>query len=633
MKLISFDVETRGVDVGYGLQPARAENGEAWLTMCAMANDKGAMGYMKPTANQLRQWLNRCAETKTNIVAWNAPFDMAWLIAMGLREEVFANKWLDAMLLWKHLTNSPEWSTLGPKSYSLKAAVAEFLPHEAGYEQDINFETDDPEELAALFEYNKKDASFTYALTQKFLGEMTEKQKRSALLEAVCLPMVAESFVQGVTIDVEAAEKLRKKLTEDADVALVTLKLQTCDQDIDESVIASPTKLRKVLYENWGLKAPKQTPKGADSTDRDALSQLAVVDNRAKLLNDHREAKNNCTKFAEGALRSAEYNGDNIARPQPRVFGTYTGRMTYSSKVGRGKSERQSGIALHQWKRAADFRDIITVPDGYTLMEFDFSGQEFRWMAVQSGDEQMLQLCMPGEDAHAYMGSRVSKEDYRRFCKLYAEKVAGYKDKRQLGKVANLSLQYRTSAKTLVTVARVQYGLTLTPKEAEIIHGTYITSYPRVSEYWRNQIKRAKQDGWVETITGRRIHVGTEDEWFRLVPSKEEDGSYVEIDNSWKATSTSINFPIQGSGADQKYLALAILKNKLSEFDGHFYFELHDGVYMIIPDKNVERAFVEIGKCLSNLPYKQAWGVDLPILFPVDGKIGKSWGTMYEPEF
>lgn len=632
MRLVSFDVETRGVDEGFGLQPARAANGEAWLTMCAMANDKGAVGYMKPTASQLRVWLNKCAETKTNIVAWNAPFDMAWLIAMGLREEVFANKWLDAMLLWKHLTNAPEWSSKGPKSYSLKAAVAEFMPHFAGYEENIDFNTDDPEELQALFEYNKKDATFTYHLTNLFLSQMNEKQKRCALLEAVCLPMVAESFVQGVVIDVDAAEKLRKKLTEDADVALVTLKLQTCDQDIDESVIASPTKLRKVLYENWGLKAPKQTPKGADSTDRDALSQLAVVDNRAKLLNDHREAKNNCTKFAEGALNSAAYNGDNIARPQPRVFGTYTGRMTYSSKVGRGKNERPSGIALHQWKRATEFRDIIAVPDGYTLMEFDFSGQEFRWMAVQSGDEQMLQLCMPGEDAHAYMGSRVSKEDYRRFCKLYAEKVAGYKDKRQLGKVANLSLQYRTSAKTLVTVARVQYGLTLTPKEAEIIHGTYITSYPRVSEYWRNQIKLVKQDGWVETITGRRIHVGTEDEWFRLVPSKDEDGSYVEIDNSWKATSTSINFPIQGSGADQKYLALAILKNLLPKYEGRFYFELHDGLFVIIPDKYADKAVHDIHHTLSNLPYKQAWGVDLPIQFPVDAKTGKSWGQLQELE-
>lgn len=630
MKLVSFDVETRGVDVGYGLQPFRAKSGDAWLTMCAMANDKGSMGYMKPTVGQLRQWLDRCAATKTNIVAWNAPFDMAWLIALGLREEVFANKWLDGMLLWKHLTNAPEWSNKGEKSYSLKAAVAKFMPEHAGYEQDIDFNTDDPEELAKLFAYCKKDANFTYHLTNRFLHEMTDKQKRCAMIEAVCLPMVAESFVQGVVIDVPAAESLRQKLTEDADVAIVTLKLKTCDEEVDESVIASPVKLRKVLYENWGLKAPKQTPKGADSTDRDALSQLAEVDERAKLLNDHREAKNNCTKFAEGAIRSAAYNGDNVARPQPRVFGTYTGRMTYSSKVGRGKNERPSGIALHQWKRDKAFRNIITVPEGYTLMEFDFSGQEFRWMAVQSGDQKMLELCQPGEDAHGYMGGKIGDVSYEDMRMLLADGNKEAKDLRQLGKVANLSLQYRTSAKTLVRVARVQYGLTITQRQAEAILGNYLTSYTRVPEYWKSQIKLVKEQGWVETITGRRIHVGDESQWLRMIPKKDNPQEWDEIDNVWKATSTAINFPIQGSGACQKYLALAILKNMLPKFDARFYFELHDGLFVIVPDARAENAYYEIRDALSNLPYKQAWGVDLPIQFPVDSKMGKSWGQLVE---
>lgn len=630
MKLVSFDVETRGTEEGFGLQPFRVEAGEAWLTMCAMANDKGTVGYLKPTKDQLKKWLDRCAETKTNIVAWNAPFDMAWLIAMGLREEVFANKWLDAMLLWKHLTNAPEWSGKGEKSYSLKAAVAKYMPEHAGYEENIDFNTDDPEELQKLFEYNKKDALFTYNLTHLFLDQMTDKQRRCALIEAVCLPMVAESFVQGVVIDVPAAESLRKKLSEDADVALVTLKLQTCDEDVDESVIASPMKLRKLLYENWKLRPPKQTPKGADSTDRDALSQLAEVDGRAALLNAHREAKNNCTKFAEGALNSAEYNADNISRPQPRVFGTYTGRMTYSSKVGRGKNERPSGIALHQWKRDQKFRDIISVPDGYTLMEFDFAGQEFRWMAVMADDRQMLELCAPGEDAHGYMGGRIGSVSYDDMKMLVSNGDKEAKSLRQLGKVGNLSCQYRTSAKTLRQVARVQYGLNLTEMEASAIHANYQTSYPGVPEYWKRQIKLVKQQGWIDTITGRRIHVGYPDEWIRWVPKKDNPQEFTELDNTWKATSTAINFPIQGSGADQKYLALAILKNKLPEYNGRFYFELHDGLFVIIPDAYADRAVHEIRDTLSNLPYKQAWGVNLPIQFPVDAKMGKSWGQLVE---
>ena len=245
MKLVAFDVETRGTEMGYGLQPFRARTGEAWLTMCAMVDDQDEVSLMKPTAATLRRWLKECDENGVTIVGWNTPFDMAWLIAMGLREEVFACKWLDAMLLWKHLTSTPEWTGLAPKSYGLKNAVALHYPDEAGYEKDINFETDDPSELASLAEYNVKDAAFTLRLATHFLQRLNKAQKRNALIEAACLPMVAESYVQGIVMDHSAAQDLAKKLTDDANVAMVTLKVTTQD-DVDETVLASPTKLRKL---------------------------------------------------------------------------------------------------------------------------------------------------------------------------------------------------------------------------------------------------------------------------------------------------------------------------------------------------------------------------------------------------
>ena len=97
MKLVAFDVETRGTEDGYGLQPFRARNNTAWLTMCAMADESSVTGIMSPTVIQLKEWLHDCAANNLVITAWNAAFDMAWLIALGLREEVFACKWLAAM--------------------------------------------------------------------------------------------------------------------------------------------------------------------------------------------------------------------------------------------------------------------------------------------------------------------------------------------------------------------------------------------------------------------------------------------------------------------------------------------------------------------------------------------------------
>ena len=631
MKLAAFDVETRGVDVGYGLQPFRAKTGEAWLTMCAIASEAGVVGRMRPTTEWLRKWLRGMSCTKTRIVGWNTPFDMAWLIALGLRDEVFACDWLDGMNLWRHLTASPEWTGLAPKSYGLKAAVAEHLSGFAGYEEGIDFETDDPEELAKLLTYNKKDALFTLTLATGFLRQMTEAQKRCALIEAACLPMVAEAMVEGIVADRDAAQELAVKLDEQAKVAMVKLVFETGDS-VDEAILASPIKLRKLLYKDWGLPVVKFTDKGAESTDRDALTQLAPLDNRAGLLNEFREARNNRTKFALGAVNSLDYNGDGRVRPSPKVYGTYTGRMTYGSKILRGKDERPTGVALHQWKRAKDFRDIIVVPDGYTLLEFDFAGQEFRWMAVMSKDPTMLGLCEPGEDAHGYMGARIGDWRYNDIRKVLADiEHADYqraKDLRQLGKVANLSLQYRTSPNALIRVARTGYQMNLSTVEAKAIHGTYRMTYPNVQRYWERQIKDARIQGWVETVAGRRVHVGQGATWVQF--RELEDGRIEASDNTWGCESTAINFPIQGSGADQKYLALLMLKDYLPRVNGRFYFELHDGLFVIVPDAYAERAVAEIKPLLSTLPYKKAWGVDLPIQFPVDAKMGKTWGQLKE---
>jgi DNA polymerase-1 len=298
--------------------------------------------------------------------------------------------------------------------------------------------------------------------------------------------------------------------------------------------------------------------------------------------------------------------------------------MTYSGSILRGKSKKPTGVPLHQWKRAKEFRDLIKAPEGYTLLEFDFSGQEFRWMAVLSDDQTMLEMCADGEDAHSYMGAQVHNTDYKRLCKLNAEGDKAAKEIRQLGKVANLSLQYRTSAATLVRVARVSYGLTLTEMEAKATHATYRTTYPNVPIYWKQQTEKVATDGWVETKAGRRINVGKASTWF----TTHADGTI--SDNKWSCESTAINFPIQGSGADQKYLALAVLRSYLPKVDGKFYFELHDGIFVIVPDRYTDKAVQDIRQLLSNLPYEKAWGVKLPIQFPVDAKKGKSWGELKE---
>ena len=648
--LTAFDVETAGSQDLFALQPFRAVAGEAWLTSCAVAYwEAGEIvteAIDTPTPAQLAAWLDAVLAAGHRVVCWNAPFDVAWLLALakrhpehGIREKVFAVRWLDGMLLYRHKHNAPRYRPEGRISMGLKAAVTLYYPEHAAYADGIDFADTGPEAMAARLIYNQQDSRFTLGIVTQLLAELPPEVVRSALIEATSIALVADSIVEGLRIDTEAAALVGERMDAQRKVAFVKLKMNH-PSDIDEKVLGSPLKLRKLLFDTWGLTPVTLTDTGEDSTDKETLLTLGLDDPRAMLVHQYREATYLKAKFATGLLGSdaldpktglmihsvgsVEYNGDGMTRPQARIFAAYTGRMSYSSKVGRGVAEQPSGCAIHQWKRGPEYRRIITAPEGYDLIELDFAGQEFRWMAVLSGDPTMLGLCEPGEDAHAFMAARVVGEQYETLRDLNAAGDKAAKAKRQLGKVANLSLQYRTSPKTLVSVAAIQHGVKITLEEARAIHATYLSTYRGVRPYWKKQIAFGRNLHYVETLAGRRVHLGHPDTWKWL------DAQGVQQDYTWSHESTTINFPIQGVGADQKYLALLVAKNYLPTVGGRFYMELHDGVFFVVPKAKSMQAGLELRRMLSDLPYKRAWGVTLPTRFPVDLKIGPSWGELKE---
>ena len=628
-KYIAFDFETSGTLPEYALQPWRLAQGKAWATSLAtvrkVPGDLVVAGGLLVALNpptvygRINTFLQQAIDNNWTVVGWNVAFDISWLLAYGFEDKVRQLKFLDGMLLWRHLTIEPEYDTVRhkKKSYRLKEAVREELPQFAGYEEDVDFHATDPESLAKLHEYNIRDTMFTLRLTRTYYNLLAQEPQRlkAALIEADCLVDVAKANLIGMLVDVPTTQSLGNKLVEVADDMLLRLS----PHGVTEKVVRSPKQLSKLLFETWGLPVLKQntsklTGNTTDSTDKEVLHELSFIDSRAAEIRLYREALGNKTKFVDAPLKSVEYNEDGKTHPLAMVFGTYTSRMTYASKQGKNKDERQIGFALHQMKRGKDFRSIVIAPPGYTLMEFDAAGQEFRWMAIASGDETMLELCQPGEDPHGFMGARIRHMDYRELVQKVHDGDKDAKDGRQLGKVANLSLQYRTSAKKLRVVARVQYNIPMELPEAEKIHTTYQQTYTKVPSFWRNQIALTKRLGYVETFAGRRVQVvgnwsGTQ---------------------GWSMESTAINYRIQGTGGDQKYLALSVLKPYITRIGAIFAWELHDGIYFYVPNDMVERAATEIPYLLANLPYKKAWGFTPPIPLPWDCKFGDSWGTLKE---
>jgi DNA polymerase I-like protein with 3'-5' exonuclease and polymerase domains len=421
-------------------------------------------------------------------------------------------------------------------------------------------------------------------------------------------------------IDTFQAHDLAGKMDKQANQNLALL----APYGVDETVIRSPTKLAKLMYDDWGLPVIKYNKGKVDkrtgikkpdsrSTDKEVLHELAFDGHiRAKQLRNYREALNLKTKFAEAPAKAVYYNDDGHAHPIARVFGTYTGRVTYSSKQGKGVNEVPIGWAIHQMKNDAAFRDQVIAEPGYTIIEADAAGQEFKWMGIASGDPTMLSLCMPGQDGHSYLTSKIYGLDYKQCLIWHNNDDKPFKGKRKMGKVGNLSLQYRTSAPKFRSVARVQYDIPMTVQESVLIHRTYPKTYPMVPQYWQRQIAIVQSLGYAETFAGRRVKVVGN--W---------NGSW-----GWSMGSTAINFKIQGTGADQKDLALQVLKDYLPSVMGRLMLDLHDGIYMLVPDRYAQKAAREIKDLLDNLPYGAAWNFIPPVPLTFDVKMGKSWGSL-----
>lgn len=630
-KVEAFDCETSGKLPEYALQPWRIPRGDAWITSASCIRMDPArqqlvpsISQLYPTKDQLAQLLERVIAEDVTLVGWNIAYDISLLIALGLEDLAMRVRWLDGMLLWRHLEIEPEYEFQTARhkrrSYALKpAGINYWLPGVPTYNDDVDFHATDPDSLARLQHYNDKDNVYTFAIARMVWQRLAPSQRRAALVEAQSLPVVAQANVNGLRVDQLTTRHLCAWLDSKAANLLAELE----PDGVTEKVVRSPKQLAELLFDKWQLPVLKENKSKVDgkspnrSTDKEVLHELAFIDARVAKVKEYRQALNAKAKFGTAILESVAYNEDGRTHPISSVFSTYTGRMTVASKQGRNKDARPIGFALHQMMRGEEYRESVTVDDEYDIVEFDAAAQEYRWMAIASGDSTMLGLCRPGEDAHSFMGARIVGMEYAELRRLLSAHDAGAKQTRYLGKFANLSLQYRTSARKLRVKARTDYDIPMELPEAQRIHHTYQQAYPGVPVYWRSQIALVRACGYVETFAGRRVQV--KGNW---------DGEW-----GWSMGSTAINTRIQGTGADQKYLAIACIKDYLAEIGAKFLFELHDGLYIAIPRAIREKAVIQIKHILDNLPYQEAWGFSPPIPLPWDCKVGRAWGRMTEVNF
>ena len=269
------------------------------------------------------------------------------------------------------------------------------------------------------------------------------------------------------------------------------------------------------------------------------------------------------------------------------------------------------GVALHQWPKQGDYRKFLKAPPGHFLVAGDVDSQETKLMTCFSRDQAMLDIYAQGLNPHGVTAAAISGVSYSDIMSGKDENGSKMDQLYKAGKVTDLGENYRMGAHTLWNNAHVQWGLRPTIEEATHWKKTWQATYSGIQEQWGRFIDLAKINGYAETLAGRRYYIS---EW----------GA-----NRWKSEASAIMVPIQGSGAEMKYLAIAMVRRQLPHLK--FWSEIHDEVLYICPDTyNPEVVSLELKRVLDSLPYKEAWDWEPIVPFTWSVAYGLTWGDLEE---
>jgi len=615
--IYSLDLETAPADPTevkpYALEPFRYAQGLAIITSCSIAGPNGSVvqhtynGNKLEFENTLSELLRQLAGHE--VVAHNALFDVAWLIAATSLEEVSKIKWRDTMLQSKWINNGQQ-AEMPKKSYSLANLVTENLKGHDLFDEFLDVKSKD--EIAGINKdywdrRGRLDAILTRDLYLHAIATMPERMINGYLIEQRTIVPVANSWLVGISLNKKKAKNLIPKIETAKSQIISTL-------DIPGSAITSPKQLSTYLFDKLGLIPISMTPTGKPSTKSDDLKKLrqaAAGTMQGELLQkilDYKHLSTLKTKFIDGIIKTCDYVGEDVNHSAPRIFGTYTGRYTYSSKTKSIKFK--PGIATHQLPRKGPTRGLLGPVKGTMIGELDAAAQEMRGMAIVSGEPKLIDGFNDGLDLHGGMGAEIANESYEDFIRDYKAECPTAQNYRYAGKLLNLSCQYRIGANALKDKFFSTYGIIISSAQAYNYLAAYKRRYPGVQQYWSDAIYKAKASGYAETVAGRRFYL---DMW---------------SSHKWMTESSAINFPVQGFGAEHKSLAIGACYEKYPE--AVFSLDLHDGLWYSLPDDHGAELLLDMRDYISTLPYAEIWGLDLPVDLPFDAQLGTTFGNIKE---
>ena len=429
--------------------------------------------------------------------------------------------------------------------------------------------------------YAAEDADVTLRLHQTLWARLQATPSLAKVLKDIEMPLVpvlARIERNGALVDAKLLGQQSLELGE----RLVALERQAFELAGQEFNLGSPKQLGAILYDKLGLPVLSKTATGQPSTAENVLAELAEQDHALpKLLMEYRSLSK---------LKST-YTDKLPEQINPRTGRIHTSYHQAVAATGRLSSTdpnlQNIPIRTAEGRR---IRQAFVAPAGYKLMSADYSQIELRIMAHLAKDEGLLDAFRHDRDVHRATAAEVFG--------VPLEQVSS--DQRRSAKAINFGLIYGMSAFGLAK----QIGVDR--KQAQAYIDTYFARYPGVLAYMERTREQATQQGYVETLFGRRLYL----------PDIHAKNPALRKG----AERTAINAPMQGTAADIMKRAMIAVDQWLpqSGLDAKVILQVHDELVLEIREDQIEALRAGLLPLMSG-----AAELDVPLV--VEAGVGNNW--------
>ncbi|HIF9084821.1 TPA: DNA polymerase I [Photobacterium damselae] len=429
--------------------------------------------------------------------------------------------------------------------------------------------------------YAAEDADITLRLHNALYPKVSADEKLLHVfsdIEMPLVPVLSRMERTGVLIDSMKLSAQSQEIAQRLD-ELEKRAFEIADQEFN---LSSPKQLQAILFEKMGLPVLKKTPSGTPSTNEEVLQELALDYPLPKLILEYRGLAKLKSTYTDKLPKM-------VNPATGRVHTSYHQAVTATGRLSSSDPNLQNIPVRNDEGRR--IRQAFIAPQGYKVLAIDYSQIELRIMAHLSGDKALLDAFCHGKDIHAATAAEILG--------LPLEQVSS--EQRRRAKAINFGLIYGMSAFGLAKQLDMGRG------EAQEYMNTYFERYPGVLEYMETTRTVASEQGYVETLFGRRLY---------LPDIKSRNGLRRKA-----AERAAINAPMQGTAADIIKRAMVLVDEWIGQQESgrvRLLMQVHDELVFEVQESEIESVAQEIKTLMES-----AAQLDVPLI--ADIGYGENW--------